>query len=381
MKVLAALDSFKGSLTSMEAGEAVRRGILRAIPGAEVHILPLADGGEGTVDALLSAMGGEWISVPVTGPLGEPVSAGYGRVGTLAVLEMAQAAGLPLVPPDLRDPMNTTTRGVGELIAHAAASGCREFVVGIGGSATNDGGIGMLAALGVRFLDARGEELPGYGRDLARMVSIDASTLLPELRECRFRIACDVDNPLCGPRGASAVYGPQKGLTPAGVESMDQALGHYAKLTINYIYNDYVNYKGAGAAGGLGFAFLSYLNAELRSGVDLVLDAIGFDEKVKGSDFFITGEGRMDAQTAMGKAPAGAAARAKAAGATVIGFAGAVSGEAGRRCPPMDAVFPIQPGPVSLQEAMEPCQAAQNLANTAEQVFCLLALYERGPRG
>lgn len=372
MKIVIAMDSFKGSLTSPEAGAAVRRGILRAIPGAEICVLPLADGGEGTVEAILSANGGETVSVEVTGPLGEPVTARYVRTGNTAVMEMAQAAGLPLVPSDQRDPMNTTSRGVGEMIAHAAASGCRDFLVGIGGSATNDGGMGMLSALGVRFYGLDGKLLPGYGRDLAEIASVDSSGLLPVLRECRFRVACDVDNPLCGPRGASAVYGPQKGLSPAGVVRMDEAMQHYAEITITNKKCNYVNYEGAGAAGGLGFAFLSYLNAELVRGADMVLDAINFASYIRDADYFVTGEGRMDAQTSMGKAPARAAAAAKAGGAVTLAFAGGVCTLPGVEFPCIDAFFSVQPGPVSLSEAMEPATAANNLANAAEQVFRLI---------
>ena len=372
MKIVIAMDSFKGSLASPEAGAAVRRGILRAIPGAEICVLPFADGGEGTVEAILSANGGGTVSVEVTGPLGEPVTARYGRAGNTAVIEMAQAAGLPLVPLERRNPMNTTSRGVGEMIAHAAASGCRDFLVGIGGSATNDGGMGMLSALGVHFYGLDGELLPGYGRDLAEIASVDSSGLLPVLRECRFRVACDVDNPLCGPRGASAVFGPQKGLSPAGVVRMDEAMQHYAEITITNNKYNYVNYEGAGAAGGLGFAFLSYLNAELVRGADMVLDAINFASYVRDADYFVTGEGRMDAQTSMGKAPARAAAAAKSCGAVTLGFAGSVCTLPGVEFPCIDAVFSVQPGPVSLSEAMEPAVAANNLANAAEQVFRLI---------
>ena len=374
MKIVAALDSFKGSLTSWQAGEAVRRGILCADPCAEVVVLPLADGGEGTVDALTSAMGGTLVELEVTGPLGTPVAAVYGRIGDTAVMEMAQAAGLPLVPPERRNPMHTTTRGVGEMIAHAAAAGCRDFLIGIGGSATNDGGMGMLAALGVIFRDEAGEELRGYGEDLIRLATIDTTNLLPILKSCRFRIACDVDNPLCGPKGASAVYGPQKGLDPTGIQIMDAALQRYAQLTGDG--SNYINHPGAGAAGGLGFAFLSYLNGELKSGVELVMDTVGFPSAISGADYLITGEGRMDSQTAMGKAPAGAAAAAKAHGAKVLALVGSVRSEHGRNCQGMDAVFPIQPGPVALAEAMDLAFAAQNLADTAEQIFRLINITE-----
>jgi len=371
MKIVVAMDSFKGCLSSQEAGEAVRRGILRAVPAAETMVLPLADGGEGTAQALSQALQGESVRLTVTGPLGEPVSAGYFRAGSTAVMEMAQAAGLPLVPVEKRNPMHTTSRGVGELIAHAAEHGCRDFIIGIGGSATNDGGMGMLSALGLRFLDRDGRVLPGCGGDLGRVSSIDDKGLLPVLRDCRFRIACDVDNPLCGPRGASAVYGPQKGLTPEGVLLMDKAMSHYAHITANYSNINYVNYKGAGAAGGLGFAFLSWLDGELLRGAELVMDATGLREALRGADFIITGEGRMDAQTAMGKAPAAAAVLAREEGCVVLGLCGSVSGS--RSVPGMDCVFPIQPGPVSLEEAMDPAVAAANLADTAQQLFSLIS--------
>lgn len=374
MKVVIAIDSFKGSLSSLEAGEAVREGVLKADESAEVVIRPLADGGEGTVDALAIGLGGEMIEADVTGPLGERVRAKYCIVkGSTAVIEMAQAAGLPLVPAELRNPMNTTTYGVGELILDAIRRGCRSFIVGIGGSATNDGGTGMLSALGFEFLDKNGEKIAFGARGLEALASVSAENVIPELRECSFRVACDVNNPLCGERGCSAVYGPQKGATPESVKIMDGWLGKYAEVAKSAFPNADQNYPGAGAAGGLGFAFKTFMNASLESGIGIILDETELEKHIADADVVVTGEGRIDFQTAMGKAPIGVAKLAKKHGKRVVAFAGCVTADA-EECNNhgIDAFFPIIRGITTLDEALDRENAYSNLRATAYQVFNLL---------
>ncbi len=310
MRIMAAMDSFKGSLTSVEAAEAVRRGILSACPDAEVLTLPIADGGEGTVDAYVAACGGGRVTVRVHDPLGREIDAAYAKVGKTAVLEMAAASGLTLVEPEQRDPRVTSTYGTGELIRAALDAGLRDIILGLGGSATNDGGAGMLRALGVRFLDAAGRELPDGGEALGSLDRVDISKLDARLKKCRIRAACDVDNPLLGKRGASAVFSPQKGASPDTVEVLDRALQVYADVTEIALGRSAREYPGAGAAGGMGFALRLFLSAELTPGVALLLDTSGFDRLVRDCDAVITGEGATDYQTAYGKAPVGVAARA-----------------------------------------------------------------------
>ncbi|MBE6567980.1 MAG: glycerate kinase [Ruminococcaceae bacterium] len=375
MKITVALDSFKGSLSSLMAGDAVKAGCLLADPAAKVSVSPIADGGEGTAQALALGMGGEMISVSVTGPLGNPVTAEYGYIPETktAVLEMASAAGITLVSPEQRNPLHTTTFGVGELILHAAKEkGCRQFVVGIGGSATNDGGVGMLSALGIAFLDKNGKPIARGAEGLSSLDRIDIVGLAPEIADARFFVACDVTNPLCGEKGCSAVFGPQKGATPDTVRTMDADLSRYAALTQAVTGKDAQNAAGAGAAGGLGFAFLSYLNAELKSGISLVIEQTGLEEKIKDADLVITGEGRLDGQSVMGKVPVGIATVAKKYKKPVLAFSGCIAPDA-RLCNGygIDAFFPILPAPCTLEDAMEPNNAYQNLKNTAEQALRL----------
>ncbi len=377
MKIVIAADSFKGSLSSLEAGEAIREGILRAMPEARVKVLPLADGGEGTVEALTVGMGGTFRTARVTGPLGEQVDARYGVLpdGLTAILEMSAAAGITLVPRELRDPLRATTFGVGELIRSAVRSGCRRFIVGIGGSATNDGGAGMLQALGCGLLDERGRPIPPGAEGLAALRSVTAEEMLPELKDCSFRVACDVSNPLCGERGASAVYGPQKGADPEAVRKMDGWLSDYAARMRERFPRADGEAPGAGAAGGLGFAFQCLPHAALESGVRIVLEETGLAEQVRDADLVVTGEGRLDGQTVMGKAPIGVAEAAKKIGKPVLAFAGSVAPEAALcNRHGIDAFFPILRQAATLQEAMDGETARRNLADTAEQVFRLLAL-------
>lgn len=375
MKVVIAIDSFKGSLSSMEAGNTLKAAVLNVKPDAKVVVKPLADGGEGTTDSLIEGLGGEKIDVTVTGPLGAPVNAYYGylKATDTAVMEMAAAAGITLVPEHAKNPLRATTYGVGEMILHAMDRGCRNFIIGIGGSATNDGGIGMLKALGCTFKDKYGQDAGEGGQALGKIHSIDVSHADPRLSQCHFRIACDVNNPLCGPNGATYIYGPQKGVTDDIKESLDQAMSNYASVTAEALGRDFSLTAGAGAAGGLGFAFLSYLNAELTPGIELVLNAVELEKEVSDADIVITGEGRLDHQTAMGKAPVGVAKLAKKYGALVIAFAGSVTKDAAAcNAAGIDAFFPIIRGITTLEDAMKPENAKENMTAAAEQVFRLL---------
>ena len=375
MRVVVAIDSFKGSMSSLEAGEAISKGIKKAHKDAEVEIRPLADGGEGTVEALSIGMGGKLIKVDVTGPVGRKVSAVYGIVDSskTAIIEMSQAAGITLVSGDERNPLYTTTFGVGELIKDAINKGCRHFVVGIGGSATNDCGIGMLQALGYEFLDKEGNQV-GFGASGVRdIVSIRDENVIKELSECYFRVACDVNNPLCGDLGCSAIYGPQKGATQEMVADMDGWLKNYSKIVKEKYPDADSEYPGTGAAGGLGYAFLNFTNSKLESGIKIILDETKLEEYVKDADIVVTGEGRLDHQTVMGKAPVGVANIAKKYNKKVIAFSGSVTEDAGV-CNEhgIDAFFPILRRIVTLEEAMQTDNAKQNLTDTAEQVFRLL---------
>lgn len=382
MNVIVAIDSLKGSLSSLQAGAAAKAGILRAIPNATVSVKPVADGGEGTVNALVSGLSGRSVTIAVTGPLGETVEATYGILPDhTAVIEMAEAAGLPLVPAEKRNPMITTTYGVGEMILHALDEGCRSFIIGIGGSATNDGGTGMLRALGCHFRKADGTDIAPGAQELAGLAAIETEALDPRLKESRFSIACDVTNPLCGPNGASYIFAPQKGADPATVRKLDAALVHLADITAATLGTDLRDQPGAGAAGGLGFAFASYLNGTLRPGVDIVLDAVLPESELRAADIVVTGEGRFDGQTAMGKAPVGIARRAKACGCKVIVLAGSVEHSGARatqqNLPLIDAVFPILPGAMTLEEAMHEDVAYENMEYTAEQVFRVVGSCEK----
>lgn len=375
MKVVIAIDSLKGSLSSMEAGTAIKDGILAAKPDAEVIVKPLADGGEGTTDALIEGMNGERIDLTVTGPMHTPVDAYYGYLKdtNTAVMEMASAAGITLVPDSEKNPLLATSYGVGEMINDAIQRGCRNFIIGIGGSVTNDGGIGMLKALGVRFLDENGEDAGEGGQALAKVARIDVSGMNPLLKECHIQVACDVNNPLCGENGSTYVYGPQKGVTEDMKKTLDEAMAHFARVTSETLENDYMNTPGAGAAGGLGYAFLAYTGAALTPGIELLLDAVGLEEALSGADVVVTGEGRLDFQTAMGKAPVGVARLAKKYNAKVIAFAGSVTKEA-TACNKegIDAFFPILRSVCTLAEAMDPVAARNNMTATVEQVFRLL---------
>lgn len=375
MKVVIAIDSFKGSLSSMQAGNAACAGIKR-VCDADVVVKPLADGGEGTTEALVEGLGGEYVCLDVTGPLGQMTRARYGILGDrkTAVMEMAEASGIILVKREELDPWNATTRGVGEMILDAVKRGCREFIIGIGGSATTEGGIGMLKALGYEFLDTQGNPVCEGVMDLDQIASIHSENVPGELQECYFQIACDVKNPLCGENGAVYVYGSQKGVKEGEKQLMDEKMLHFAQKTTEHFGRDNSLKEGAGAAGGLGHAFLSYLpNSELKSGIEIVLHAIGLEKEVKDADIVVTGEGRLDSQTAMGKAPVGVARLAKQYHAKVIAFAGGVTEDAGK-CNEegIDAFFPIVRGVTTLEEAMVTEKAKKNMELAVEQVFRLL---------
>ena len=373
MKAVIAIDSFKGSLSSLRAGEAVKEAIKEVFPDADAVVLPVADGGEGTVESLVKGLSGEICRVKVTGPLGDETVSEYGMVGKVAIIEMAAAAGLPLVPAEKRNPLYTTTYGVGELILDAVRKGCRSFIIGIGGSATNDGGVGMLKALGYRFLDEKGKDIRDGAIGLKSLRKIDAGGVASELSDLEFNIACDVKNPLLGENGCSAIYGPQKGADKETVRLMDSYLENYFEVTKELFPDADESYPGSGAAGGLGFAFRTFLSGKLCPGIDLILDKIGLEKELIDADVVVTGEGRLDSQTAMGKAPSGVAKLAKHHGVPVIAFSGSVSRDADiSGIPGIDALFPILRGISTLEEAMVQDNAYANMKATAKQVFLLI---------
>ena len=377
MKVTVAVDSFKGSLSSLKAGEAIKKGILISMPEVMVTVRPLADGGEGTVEALIFAMGGIIDNVKVMGPLGEKIEARYGIIkeSKTAVIEMSEAAGITLISEEKRNPLNTTTYGVGELIKAAVNKGCRNFIVGIGGSSTNDGGAVMLQALGFGLLNNDGNQIPLGAKGLKDLVMITDNDVLPELKECNFKIACDVINQLCGKSGCSTVFGPQKGATSEMIKDMDSWLKRFARLTKNKYASSDAKLPGTGAAGGLGFAFLSYTNSSLKSGIDIVIEETRLEDYIKEADIVITGEGRLDGQTVFGKAPVGVAKLAKKYEKKVIAFAGSVTKDA-IVCNDygIDAFFPVLRRITSLKEAMKSENAAENLSDTVTQVFNLIKM-------
>lgn len=373
MKIVIAPDSFKGSLSAGEVAAAIEEGIRRVFPRAEVRKVPLADGGEGTVRTLVEATGGKIEEVKVTGPLGKRVKANYGilRDGKTAVIEMAAASGLPLVPPRRRDPSRTTTYGTGELIKAALQEGCREFIIGIGGSATTDGGAGMAQALGAKLLDGKGKDIGFGGGELKRLDRIDIAHLDRRIKESKVTVASDVDNPLCGERGAARVYGPQKGATPEMVKELDKALRHFAEIMKRDLHKDVMGIPGAGAAGGLGAGLIAFLGATLRPGVDIVMEVMGLEKKILDADLIITGEGKMDEQTIYGKTPYGVAKLARKHKKEVIGICGML-GEGAEILYQhgFEALFPNRKDSMSLEEAMR--RAKELTTETAERAMRLL---------
>jgi len=380
LKAVIAIDSFKGSLSSLQAGEAVKQGIYRVFPNAQVEIRPVADGGEGTVQALVTGLNGHLAEAEVCDPLGRKITAQYGILpNRTAVIEMAAASGLPLLSDSERNPMLTTTYGTGELILHAIKNGCRSFIIGIGGSATNDGGIGCLQALGFEMLDRYGKQVSYGAAGLKELVKIRRSNIVPELKECRFHVACDVANPLCGENGCSTVFAPQKGADRDMITVMDELLRNYAELTKQYNPSASQETAGTGAAGGLGFALMYYLNAELKSGISQIIQETGLEEAICSADLVITGEGCLDAQTSMGKAPVGIAKIAKKHNKPVIAFCG-TSRPGAELCNQngIDAFFPVIRSICTLDEAMEPSNAFRSLSETAEQVFRTIRTFRAG---
>ena len=355
MRIIIAPDSFKGSLSSIRACDIIGEGIREVFHDAVITKIPVADGGEGTVEAICSAAECEIISEPVTGPLGGKVKASYAILpDKTAMIEMAAASGLLLVPEEKRNPLNTTTYGTGELIVSALNHGCRKVIIGLGGSATNDGGLGMAQALGYRFKDAAGNELGFGGGELNTLKTIDPSNRDRRIDGCEFIVASDVKNPLCGDSGASAVYGPQKGATPEMVRVLDGNLRHFAALIKETLHADIEEEPGAGAAGGLGGGLIAFCHARIERGIDMILDLMDFDEKLAGADMVITGEGRMDHQTAYGKVPAGIAKRAKRLKKPVIAFTGEIGPGAGELYHSgIESIISIVNKPMSLTEAMD----------------------------
>lgn len=375
MRVVIAPDKFKGSLTALEAAEAMARGLSRVDPSAEIDRVPMADGGEGTVAALVAATGGSYRTVTVTGPLGDPVVASFGLLGDgrTAVLEMASASGLWLVPPALRDPLRATTRGTGQLLLAALEAGARRVIVGIGGSATNDGGAGLGQALGFRLLDTHGRELEPGGGELDRLARIERTDQVAVLGSATIAVACDVTNPLCGPRGASAVYGPQKGATPEVVERLDRNLGHFADIVARDLDVAVRHIPGSGAAGGLGGGLVAFAGGRLEGGVNLVIEAVNLRERLHAADLCLTGEGALDGQSAFGKTAVGVARLAHSLRCPTLAIAGSIGpGAEAVLEQGVDAYFSICPGPVHIDEAIE--RASELLENaTAQAVRAFLA--------
>lgn len=375
MKFVLAPDSFKESMTAKKAALAMEKGIKTVFPDAECVIVPMADGGEGTVESLVSTLNGEMIKTEVIGPLGEKVIAEYGLSdgGQTAIIEMANASGLELIKPEERNPLLTTTYGTGQLIKHALNKGIKRLLIGIGGSATNDGGIGMLQALGVSFKDENGEELPFGGGALHLLHSIDISGLDERIKTVQIDVACDVTNPLIGVSGASAIFGPQKGATPEMVKELDQNLAHFADVIKKLLGDDVAHMEGAGAAGGLGAGLMAFLNAQLKKGIDLIIEYTSLEERIKGADYVFTGEGSIDGQTLFGKTPYGVASIAKKYTVPVIAF----SGRIGNGVEPLydngfNAIIGILRGVTTIEEALETGEV--NLALATENVCRILKI-------
>lgn len=371
-KIVVASDSFKGSLSSLEVADAAAKAINECIPGCCVEKVEVADGGEGTMEALHRTLGGVNVAVEVCDPLGRSITASYVKLadGVTAVLEMAVASGLPLLAPQERNPMKTSTYGTGQLIADALRKGCRKFLIGIGGSATNDAGMGMLEALGVRFLDAEGNLLHGSGESLEKVEDIDLSGVCAGLAESEFIIACDVDAPLYGPKGAACVFAPQKGADAEMVAMLNDGLEHFSSVVKRVTGKDVSNIPGAGAAGGLGGGFVAFLPARLERGIEMVLDAISFDEGIRGASLIITGEGRVDFQTLTGKTPYGILKRARRQGIPVVAIGGSVAlGEKETSEAGFAGVYAVTPSDMPLEEAMKPETAVRNIYDTVKNIL------------
>lgn len=375
MKIVIAPDSWKESLSALEVATAIENGFRSIFPAAEYVKLPMADGGEGTVEAMVAATQGRIVHVPVKGPLGDEVKGFYGLSGDeqCAFIEMAAASGLEMVPPAQRNPLKTTSWGTGDLIRHALDAGVKHIIIGIGGSATNDGGAGMVQALGAKLLDAQGQQIGTGGAALETLAEIDISELDNRLATCRIEVACDVTNPLTGKDGATAVFGPQKGATPEMITRLDKALGHYAKLIAKYLDKDVMSLAGGGAAGGMGAALHAFCGAELRRGIEIVTEALSLEEHVVDADLVITGEGRIDSQTVHGKVPVGVAKVAKRHNVPVIGIAGSLTADVGVvHDHGIDAVFSVMYKICTLEDAL--ANAGDNVQMTARNVAAVLKI-------
>ncbi|MCE9678220.1 glycerate kinase [Shewanella sp. AS1] len=385
MKIIIAPDSYKESLSAMEVASIIEQGFRKVLPDADYIKVPVADGGEGTVQSMVDATQGELVELSVTGPLGKQVTACYGILGQvdsqlsnnkIAVIEMASASGLHHVPVEMRDPRITTSYGTGELIKHALDNGIEHIILGLGGSATNDAGVGMLQALGAKFTDDKGADIAPGGAALVNITSIDLTLLHPKLASCSIEVACDVNNPLCGEQGASAIFGPQKGATPEMVTQLDNALNHFAEMTLSTGVHECRNLPGAGAAGGMGYGMLAYLKAELRPGIDIVMETVDLASKLFGADLVITGEGRLDSQTLMGKTPMGVTREANKQGVPVIAIAGCVSDDANVLLDHgIEAIFSITPRAMELKQVL--ASAEHNLLATATNIASLYKLNSR----
>lgn len=370
-KIVAASDSFKGSLTSLQVADAIEQGVCEVFPSCETIKVNVADGGEGTVESLKRILGGKDVRIPVSDPLGRPVDILYTILddGRTAVLEMSSASGLTLLEPHDRNPLITSTYGTGQIISDALSKGCRRFLVGIGGSATNDAGMGMMSALGCRFMDAEGNELAGTGENMLKVREVDLSGLHPDLAESEFVIACDVDSPFCGSEGAAYVFAPQKGADAHMVAQLDAGLENMVEVIRKATGKDVRNIPGAGAAGGSGGAFHAYLNATLQRGAEMILDVIGFDDIIKDADLVITGEGRVDNQTLTGKLPFIVMQHCRKAGIPVAVLGGSVNLEKEHDATGFDFIMSVTPPDMELSQAMNPQTAYLNVCNAVRELL------------
>lgn len=370
MKIFVAVDSFKGSMGSIEAGTIIKEAIIEEIPEAEVKISPLADGGEGTVKALVDGLKGKYIDVEVQGPLNEKIIAKYGAVDKVAIMEMAESSGLTLVEKEKRNPLFTTTYGLGDMIKDALDKNYREFIIGIGGSATSDVGLGMLQSLGFEFLDKNGNKVGIFGKDLENIAEIKDEKVDKRIYESTFQIACDVDNPLFGKNGAAYIYGPQKGASKEDIIKLDKYTKNFSEIVKEKYKLENENIKGTGAAGGLGYAFKTFLKADLIPGIEIITDFLKIEEEIKSSKLAITGEGELDHQTMMGKAPSGVAKIAKKYNVPVIAVAGSLGKDVEKiNNEGIDAYFSITPKPMTLEDAMNSEFAKKNLKSTIKQIM------------
>ena len=370
MKIVIAPQAFKGSISAMNAAKAIEHGVKSVLPNCETILIPIADGGDGTLETLIDVMGGDIVTENATGPLGSKLKADWGALSNqkTAIVEMARTSGLALLNPNDLDPYKATTYGLGEMISKSMDKGYREFIVGIGGSATNDAGAGLAQALGVRLLNASGKEIGRGGFNLKHLDSIDMSRLDPRIAESKFNVACDVDNPMCGPEGASAVYGPQKGASKEMISVLDNALQHFCHIVHRDLNKEIKHMPGAGAAGGLGGGMVTFLNASLKKGIDIVLETLDFDEKIEDADLVITGEGQMDFQTVFSKAPIGAAKVSKSKNIPVVSLSGSLGKDYELvHDHGIDAVFAIPSKPMTLQESSD--NAHELISKASEEIM------------